>query len=575
MSNKQRVQKQSKSEQGSNAKSTSFFDVLLQDDTVRSTRLSMMILVVATVLSLVPFVNKAFHLDDPLFIWSSQQIQKHPGDPFGFDINWYQSSKPMWYVTKNPPGACYYIAGAASVLGYNEFGLHLAFMLPALGAVLGTFLLARYFCRNSLLASLMTLFTPVFMVSAGTVMCDVLMLCLWVFAIYFWLKGLSTGGHHWFFIASLLIPLCALTKYFGMTLIPMLLIVSAWKTRRPGLWIIHFIIPVAVLWWYQNWTQGMYTVGLLSDAAGYANRATSNNDVYSISRTLVGASFTGGCVAAVLFFCRRFAGWLEISIGAVLAIIISISVGASDKLGGFALPAVSGVRSVMTLQFGLWAVVGFALLALSIRDFWKRRDAESALLLMWILGTFAFATFINWSVNGRSVLPMIPAAAFILVRRIEERRTQNAKSSVYATVVPLGLSFVMSFMALYGDTQLANTARKAAEEIHTKYTGRNLWFQGHWGFQYYFEGQGGHAIDVREFRPKVGDIVVQPINNSNVYNLPENFAKRIEVIDYKVPTIVATMNRRAGAGFYADIFGILPFSFGAPGPESYYIYQIL
>ena len=32
------------------------------------------------ILLLLPFIGKAVHIDDPLFIWTAQQIQKHPFD---------------------------------------------------------------------------------------------------------------------------------------------------------------------------------------------------------------------------------------------------------------------------------------------------------------------------------------------------------------------------------------------------------------------------------------------------------------------------------------------------------------
>ena len=39
-------------------------------------------------LTLGPFLNKAVHIDDSLFVWTAEQILKHPGDCYGFDVNW-------------------------------------------------------------------------------------------------------------------------------------------------------------------------------------------------------------------------------------------------------------------------------------------------------------------------------------------------------------------------------------------------------------------------------------------------------------------------------------------------------
>ena len=193
-------------------------------------------LALAVFLALGPFLAKPFNMDDPLFIWTARQIQAHPCNPYGFDVNWYGTSAPMWSVTENPPLAGYYMAGAAALLGWSETALHLAFLLPALAVVLGTHRLARRFCDRPMLAALAVLCAPVFLVSSATVMCDVLMLAFWVWAVVFWVEGLE-GDDFWrLSAAGLLIALAALTKYFGACLIPLLAAYSWVGRRRFGQW---------------------------------------------------------------------------------------------------------------------------------------------------------------------------------------------------------------------------------------------------------------------------------------------------------------------------------------------------
>ena len=60
-------------------------------------------LTVACAGSLLPFIDKAFHIDDPLFLWTARQIQNRPLDFYRFNVNWYWSEMPMASVTKNPP----------------------------------------------------------------------------------------------------------------------------------------------------------------------------------------------------------------------------------------------------------------------------------------------------------------------------------------------------------------------------------------------------------------------------------------------------------------------------------------
>ena len=157
--------------------------------------------IVAVIAALVPFLNKAFHIDDPLFLWMAQQVSQHPADPYGFSVNWYVSAKPMFSIMQNPPLNAYYIALAAKFLGWSELAMHGAFLVPAVAAVLGTFFLAQRLSGSPLLGALLMLFTPVFLVSATTVMCDVWLLALWVWSVDCWLRGLrsviATGFFSW------------------------------------------------------------------------------------------------------------------------------------------------------------------------------------------------------------------------------------------------------------------------------------------------------------------------------------------------------------------------------------------
>ena len=85
----------------------------------------------------VPFIETAFHIDDPLFLWTAKQIVHHPADPYGFKVLWYTTEQPMFDVTKNPPLSSYYGAAVGKIAGWSEPAFHLAFILPAPGIVLG------------------------------------------------------------------------------------------------------------------------------------------------------------------------------------------------------------------------------------------------------------------------------------------------------------------------------------------------------------------------------------------------------------------------------------------------------
>jgi hypothetical protein len=65
--------------------------------------------------------------------------------------------------------------------------------------------------------------------------------------------------------------------------------------------------------------------------------------------------------------------------------------------------------------------------------------------------------------------------------------------------------------------------------------------------------------------------MILPFNNTNLKPIPENTAERVAIIEMPVSPCIATMSRTVHAGFYMDILGPLPFSFGAVPPEKYYV----
>ncbi len=62
---------------------------------VRMMLWSPILLTALVLVCLTPFLGKAFHIDDPLFIWAGKQIAQHPGNPYGFTVNWYTAPQQI------------------------------------------------------------------------------------------------------------------------------------------------------------------------------------------------------------------------------------------------------------------------------------------------------------------------------------------------------------------------------------------------------------------------------------------------------------------------------------------------
>jgi 4-amino-4-deoxy-L-arabinose transferase-like glycosyltransferase len=510
-------------------------------------------------------------MDDPLFIWTAKHILKEPVDFYGFAVNWYGATRQMSNVTKNPPLACYFIALAGKFFGFGEVPLHTAFIVAAAAAAAGVYYLGRMLCSQPIAAALATVLAPGFLVSSTNMMCDTMMLAFWVWAVYFWIKGMKEKSGSNLFFAAVLTAVCALTKYFGMSLLVLLFVYSAVRERKVGRWVLFLLIPVIILAGYQLLTYVVYGRGLLSDAASYAPRIGWKGNVRLFWKLLTGLSFTGGCILTVLFYIPLLYSRRFIIVLGLLVILVMFILNFVEKIGEFSVYDSDGIKWGFAIQFGLMIAAGTGILGLAITDFWKHRDADSLLLLLWMSGTFIFASLINWTINARSILPMIPAAGILLVRRLDHRGTGENRTGVWRILWPVVPAAVIAMSVCWADYTLADSTRIAAKTIHEIFaneTGK-IWFQGHWGFQYYMEAAGGEAFNFKNPHASPRDIIVVPTNNTNLQPMPEELFMKDKLLEFDLLRWAGTMNYPLGAGFYADIWGPLPFAIGEVEPERY------
>lgn len=546
-----------------------------------STLHSYLLLSAAALLCLLPFSGRAFHVDDPLFVWTAQHIAQHPSDPYGFQIIWDFTQVRMSEVTQNPPLASYYAAMIGSVVGWSERMLHLGFLPATLALVLGTYRLAQGLTRSPLLAALATLLTPGVLVSASSVMCDTMMLAIWVWAAIFWIEGLEPRKPAFLVVSGLLVAASALTKYFGVSLILLLLAYSIVRLQRIGTYALYLLIPVAILCAYQLWTADLYGQGMLLGAAKFAGsqRAFSKGSLMAMG--LVGLSYAGGCALPGLTFAPLVWSRKALTFGALGSCMATLAIWAGWlnmglQLGGEEAVAARHSQPLLGSQLFFCIAAGTSVLAIAIRDLWEERNAGSLFLALWVLGTFFFAAFINYTVNARSVLPLVPAVGILLARRFDNFRP--VPSRILAVRVALAL-LVSGFFALWiatADAELANSARTAAAVCRekTRGKGRTLWFEGHWGFQYYMQLLGAHPLDMVNPQARPGDFVVIPYNNIQLRDIPHQLVLSQESFELLPDSWETTMSSTLGAGFYSSYWGPLPYAIGRVPPEHYLIVQL-
>ena len=524
---------------------------------------------------LLPFVAKPFHIDDPVYVRVAQHVLESPADFYGFEINWHGEPESVATFNKNPPGVSFYLALAGALLGWSEIALHLAMLLPALALLLAVAALARR-CRASPRTAALTLLTlPAFLVSATTLMADVLMLALWCGAVVLWSDGIATGARGRLLGGGALAGLCVLTKYNGIALIPLLAACGIFRRDRGWGWLPFLLVPIGIVAAFDGYMRAVYGESPFGNVGAYA-LSYRPETVGPIERGAVGLSFLGGglltgLLLTPLLWSRRTLAAGLLLVGALFAMVLRL-----DGLGSLVLRDEGGTHWPSVVQLVLFMACGIQWLVLAAVDLVNRRDASSWVLALWLGGIFVFATFLNWSTNARAVLPAAPAAALLVARRLEDRFGRGAADARPWLLAPLVPALGVALAVAQADASLAESARTAAFELFERHgrSGSPIWFRGAWGFQHYAESLGMKKIDEGGTLLLPGSIAILPTNNTNVGVLAPQAVSLIERAEFPAARHLAVMAQPLGAGFYSDLFGPLPFAFGPAPTEHYYVLKV-
>jgi 4-amino-4-deoxy-L-arabinose transferase-like glycosyltransferase len=529
---------------------------------------------------LLPFSNKAFHIDDPAYLWTARHLLESPLDFYGFDANWFGRDQPMYEINQNPPGLPYTLALVGRFTGFGEFPMHLVTAFFASLFCGGTWLLAERLCRHPMLASLVALFSPVTLVSGNLVMTDIPMLACFVWAVYLWIRAAKSCKPGGYFLASLCIALAMFYKYFGLTALPLVLAYSLVRERRLGRWAFHLILPSLAFAAYQLWTQQLYGFSMFAGAATFAREFSHNSDFdFMRPRVLIGMSFAGGTLIGSLSFVpylwskRVLAGGIAVAAAAMGGVYFY-----SETLLYRADPSPE-IIGLLSLHYAIFVLITVQMFSIAVSDLRRTRSPESLLLFLWLLGTFLFATYLNWSITARTVLPMIVPGAILLVRRLERLEGPRPFLGTFKPYALLLPALILSLWVTYGDYAFADTGRRAADHfarVDEEYPAR-YWFEGHFGFQYYMQEHGiPYFTKDRETDIRLNDRIAHPTWSSVQPRYNRRFARAYPQLGlvYPNPTLITTQHPLRCAGFYTSLFGPLPYFIGPTLPVEYMVYHV-
>jgi 4-amino-4-deoxy-L-arabinose transferase-like glycosyltransferase len=523
------------------------------------------------VAALAPFAAKPYQADDLLTIWVAEQIAQHPLDFYGFEIDYGYARVPIHTITHNPPATAYLLALIGKLSGWNLVALHLGMSLFAAFAALGIFELARDLGARAGPAAIAGVLTPAFLVSASTLMTDSPLLAFYVWAIVAWRRGIERSSWRWLLCAAVCAASAAMMKYFGVTLIPLLLMDGAVRRPRVRLWWLWLAIPAGSFVAFQAYVYARYGTAPFFDAMGIATAERWREDENLTIRPVLTLVFLGGGLLPLIVLGAMRAGAALTGAAFVLA-----GTSAAPVLDGYSLLQLLIGDSEryewdVLVHLGIFVFAGVVLLAAATRGLAGVERRDVALLAFWIAGTIAFTAFVNHYVNVRALLPLLPAVA-VLVMIKESGRVVPVAAGALGAVLCAWL-LVADYDVAAHDARAARTALERA-----KAGGVPLHYVAFWGFEYHLMKAGAEPLAFAEkkdytdpARPLMqpGGLLIVDAYGSDAWTPPPRGFSLVEEIDEPYRAFATTFDSRARAGFYWHGIGVVPYRFGDITPERF------
>ena len=546
-----------------------------------------LIAIFALALSL-PFLNKAYHIDDAAFIYVADQIAKDPLRPYSFILEWGSKSGLATHILDTPL-VSYYIALITWLFGRSEIILHLSFIIFPVTAGISFYFIAKKLIRWPLTATLIMLSTAIFLVSSQNLMLDIPMLSLFLLAFALFTEGVDGGNHKLLFFGSFIAGAAYLAKPNAIFIIPLLLFYCFLK-KKPR-YMIYQLIPIAFIILFAVHNYYFEDRILIREYVPFLYGAKGNSIKVIIAYLFSNLSYIGGATIFTPFLLYPFV--LKRKNALLLPVSILVSFISSLMLYKSSSGFVSGQYSL--LQISLFFIftlssLFFILLVLaenyanaksgisSLLHFKNiKYDANKLFIFAWFIEMLAVNSIISGGAAKYDTL-LLPPFILSYFSIFEKHKKQPKSNPGRLLAFILFFTLLTGIAAAYADYQYANSYRSFSNEAPKNYKTANniVHFVGGGGFQYYMNEKGYRMLLVNDNSPKKGDVIIKARISFPRKMAPE-LTKRLELIgtvSYNSKIPVRTQNPAAHAGFYTYGGGFLPYSFSSASLENFDIYRV-
>jgi hypothetical protein len=519
--------------------------------------------ILLAVVCLVPFLGKAFTIDDPLFLLEARQILKTPLRPWSYPLCWNQTLTCFAQAGSSGANVREGLMGYAlvpAVLVNSERVAHLTQLLFVCVVVINMVavtLRLGFDRRQAAAGGLLVVAIPPLLSMANTAMPDVLALALEVAGFERLLAWKEERRWHQAVLSGIALGLAPYARPHVALFLPLgaLWLLDEFKFRKG----VDQLQRQTFLW------SPIAIAAVVLAGVNYVTRMRGAS-----SELVTAASSTGNIPLNLIAYFHYLtfpipltvvwlaAHWRRVKMLLVPPLIPAV----------FAYLMVPEMTLVKELQvaavlYGLVAVADIAV------TFFRSGDQTSILLLLWL--SLPLFTSVYLHLPLKYLVPILPAIVLIVLRPVPTMGWKRARLA-YGIVVMVCASY--SVLLLKTDEDFANYSRRAAVELIVPRVaaGEKVWYAGEWGFYWYAEQAGAKLAKPGEPGPQPGELLaIGLMENGDV--VLKDFPNR-ELVESRSYDSPHGRTMGYGAGLYSNRFGLLPWRWNPRATNVYELWRI-
>ncbi|MDI6808053.1 MAG: glycosyltransferase family 39 protein [Candidatus Eisenbacteria bacterium] len=500
-------------------------------------------------------LNKAYHIDDAAYLEMAEWILQNPLHPMSGLVNWEQNAEPI-SVLNQPHLYPYLLAGWSKFLGFGEVWMHTLQSFFTLACIILIYLICNVVIpsRALFLTALLTL-SPAFVVGQN-LMVDIPLLSFWLAFYYVLIRPGTKSETRRFALAGFLAGCACLIKYSSLCLIATMLIYMIVRKQFRLVWTMGIPVGILVLWsCFNYWDYG--SIHILDRP----------------SRLFGGKGFTDmglawlACLGAILTFSpiylRNLWHTMKLLNAGVRTALILALISLAVMIVGVYLGAANEyiIRRLLCMLF-LVNGIGIVLLACgsflrNLKTIFTETREITLLLYLWLVSGALFTVFLAPFIATRHVLLVIVPLCLVLARFLEVRPSFSWNAGMLLLTILITSALGLS------DRIWADFYKEKAALIRSELPGgANIYFSGHWGWQWYAGQNGMKQLEALNPQLEQGDYLAYPegIHQQSLTKISQNLQLKV-VKKYTEPASPFTVfSTRDGGGFYISTFSNPPWA---------------